>query len=57
MAPDNEVELEPKLVWEGHDPQLENAVETVMERLGKNPPPTYPQPPYPVYQPQLPPPK
>ena len=57
IAPDIEVELEPKLVREGHDPQLEKAVETVMEMLRKNPPPTYPRPPYPVYHPQLPPPK
>ena len=54
IAPDIEAELEPKLVREGHDPQLEKAVETVLEMLRKNPPPTYPRPPYPVYQPQLP---
>jgi hypothetical protein len=30
MAPDIEVELEPTLVREGHDPQLEKAVETAM---------------------------
>jgi tricorn protease len=57
IDPDIEVELEPKLVREGHDPQLEKAVETVMEMLRKNPPPTYARPPYPVYQPQLPVPK
>ncbi len=56
IAPDIEVELEPRLVREGHDPQLDKAVETVMEMLRKNPPPGYPRPPYPVYHPQLPPP-
>jgi hypothetical protein len=35
----------------GHDPQLEKAVEVVMELLKKNPPPLPPQhPPYPNYQ-------
>ncbi|PYV16760.1 MAG: protease, partial [Acidobacteria bacterium] len=41
-----EVEMDPKLVREGHDPQLEKAVEVVLELLKKNPPPTYPRPPY-----------
>jgi tricorn protease len=54
IAPDVEVELDPKLVREGHDPQLEKAVEIVMEMLKKNPPPSYPRPPYPNYHPQLP---
>ena len=46
IAPDYEVEMDPKLVREGHDPQLEKAVEVVLELLKKNPPPTYPRPPY-----------
>jgi tricorn protease len=54
IAPDVEVELDPKLVREGHDPQLEKAVEIVMESLRKNPPPAYPRPPYPNYHPRLP---
>ena len=33
VAPDVEVELEPELVRQGRDPQLEKAVEIVMEEL------------------------
>ena len=50
VPPDIEVEMDPKLVREGHDPQLERAVEVVMELLKKNPPPTVKRPPYPNYQ-------
>jgi tricorn protease len=50
VAPDNEVEYEPKAVRAGHDPQLEKAVEVVLELLKKNPPPPEPQhPPFPNY--------
>ena len=42
IAPDVEVELDPKLVREGHDPQLERAVEVVLDLLKKHPLPTYP---------------
>jgi len=38
--------MDPKLVREGHDPQLEKAVEVVLELLKKNPPPEYKRPPY-----------
>jgi tricorn protease len=45
------VEYDPKAVRAGHDPQLEKAVEVVMELLKQNPPPPPPQhPPYPNYQ-------
>ncbi len=54
IAPDIEVDMDPKLVREGHDPQLEKAVEVVMEALKKNPPAKYPRPPYPNYHPLLP---
>lgn len=54
IAPDIEVEMDPKLVREGHDPQLERAVEVALELLKKNPPASYPAPPYPNYHPQLP---
>jgi tricorn protease len=54
VIPDVEVEMDPKLVREGHDPQLERAVEVAMELLRKNPPKTYPKPPYPDYHPHLP---
>ncbi|HKI12613.1 MAG TPA: PDZ domain-containing protein [Candidatus Acidoferrum sp.] len=51
VPPDIEVEYEPKAVRAGHDPQLEKAVEVVMDLLKKNPPPPAPQhPPYPNYQ-------
>jgi tricorn protease len=54
IAPDIEVDMNPKLWREGHWPQLEKAVETVMEMLKKNPPEHYARPPYPDYHPQLP---
>jgi tricorn protease len=49
IAPDVEVELDPKLAREGHDAQLERAVAVALEMLKKNPPPTYRRPPYPNY--------
>jgi tricorn protease len=54
IIPDVEVEMDPKLVREGHDPQLERAVEVALDLLKKNPPRTYPKPPYPDYHPHLP---
>ena len=54
IAPDIEVDQDPKLVREGHDPQLERAVTVAMELLEKNPPATYKRPPYPDYHPQFP---
>ena len=54
IAPDIEVDQDPKLVREGHDPQLEKAVETALEMLKKNPTVTYTKPPYPNYHPVLP---
>jgi tricorn protease len=54
VAPDIEVEQDPKLVREGHDPQLERAVEEVLGELAKQPPKHYPRPPYPVYHHPLP---
>jgi tricorn protease len=54
IVPDVEVELDPKLVREGHDPQLERAVEVVLDLLKKNPLPSYPKPPYPNYHDLLP---
>jgi tricorn protease len=49
IAPDVEVELDPKAVREGHDPQLEKAVQVLLSDLEKNPLPTYKKPPYPNY--------
>ena len=54
IAPDIEVEQDPKLIREGHDPQLERAVAVAMELLKQNPPKTYKRPPYPNYHPHLP---
>ena len=50
VAPDVEVEMDPKSVHDGHDPQLERAVAIAMENLEKNPPPTPKKPKYPNYQ-------
>ncbi|MBZ5583211.1 MAG: PDZ domain-containing protein [Acidobacteriia bacterium] len=49
VAPDIEVEQDPALVRKGRDPQLEKAVEVVMEELKKNPPATLKRPAYPNY--------
>jgi tricorn protease len=49
VPPDIEVEFEPAAVKSGHDPQLERAVQYVMEELKKNPLPTFQKPPYPNY--------
>ncbi len=54
IAPDVEVWQDPKLVREGHDPQLEKAVQVALDLLKKTPPPTYPKPPYPDFHPRLP---
>jgi tricorn protease len=54
IAPDIEVEQDPKLMREGHDPQLEAAVKEVLELLAKSPPQTFVRPPYPVYTHPLP---
>jgi tricorn protease len=49
IAPDIEVECLPKEVAAGRDPQLERAVQYVMEQLKEHPLPTYPKPAYPNY--------
>jgi len=56
IPPDYEVDMDPKLVREGHDPQLEEAVKVVLQLLKEHPTPTYPHPPYPDYHQTLPPP-
>jgi len=48
VPPDVEVEQAPAEVAAGHDPQLEKAIQIVMEELKKNPPKKLPRPPYPV---------
>jgi tricorn protease len=49
ISPDVEVELDPKLVRAGHDPQLERAVQVALEELAKSPLPVHKRPPYPNY--------
>jgi tricorn protease len=49
IAPDFDVEQDPALVRKGRDPQLEKAVEVVLEELKKNPPPKLRRPPFPNY--------
>ena len=48
VPPDYEVELTPALVVQGRDPQLEKAVELVLEALKKNPPKKIARPAYPI---------
>ena len=49
VIPDVEVELDPKIVRQGKDPQLEKAIAIVMEELAKNPLPKPKRPAYPNY--------
>jgi tricorn protease len=49
VAPDVEVDLDPYEVRNGRDPQLERAVEVVLEALKKNPPRQPKVPEYPNY--------
>jgi tricorn protease len=49
VAPDIEVELDPKSYRAGRDPQLEKAVEWVLKELEKNPRPKLKRPVYPDY--------
>ena len=48
VPPDVDVEQTPAEVIAGHDPQLEKAIEIVMEQLKKNPPAAPKRPPFPV---------
>ena len=50
VAPDIEVALDPAAVRQGHDPQLEKAIEVVMQELSANPLQRYKRPTYPDYQ-------
>jgi tricorn protease len=49
VAPDVEVEQDPKAVREGRDPQLEKTVALLLADLEKNPLPKYKKPAYPNY--------
>ncbi len=46
VPPDIEVEQTPADMIEGRDPQLERAIEVILEELEKNPPPERKRPPY-----------
>jgi tricorn protease len=50
VAPDVEVELDPKSVAEGYDPQLERAVAIALQQLKEHPVPEPARPAYPNYQ-------
>jgi tricorn protease len=54
VPPDVEVVQDPKLVREGHDPQLERAVAEAMQQLKDHPLPEYKTPPYTNHHPVLP---
>jgi len=49
IPPDYDVDLDPAAVRQGHDPQLEKAVEVVMQLLKEHPLPEYKRPNYPNY--------
>ncbi|MCC7154796.1 MAG: PD40 domain-containing protein [Bryobacterales bacterium] len=49
VTPDIDVEYDPALVRQGRDPQLEKAVEVLLESLKKSPPPKHEMPAYPNY--------
>jgi tricorn protease len=49
VGPDIDVDLDPKSWREGRDPQLEKAVEWLLEELKRNPPPKHKRPPFPNY--------
>jgi tricorn protease len=48
VPPDVEVEQWPALVAAGNDPQLDRAIEVVLEELKSNPPKAVPRPDFPV---------
>jgi tricorn protease len=54
IAPDIEVEQDPAAMRAGRDPQLEKAIDVVLDLLKTNPPPTFKRPPYPDYKQRLP---
>jgi hypothetical protein len=54
IAPDIDVQQDPRAVREGRDPQLDAAVATALQLLREHPIPTYRRPPYPDHHPVLP---
>jgi tricorn protease len=55
IQPDVEVVQDPALMRQGHDPQLEAAVEVALKQLREHPLPVYTPPPYPNHHEHLPP--
>ena len=51
VAPDIEIEFDPAAWRQGHDPQLEKAVQVLLDELEKNPPKHYERPASPNYHP------
>jgi tricorn protease len=49
ISPDIEIEHDPELVRQGHDPQLERAVQEILTELEKNPPKKLVRPKFPTY--------
>ena len=49
IPPDYDVEMDPHAWRNGHDPQLEKAVQIVLQELQQHPPQQYVRPPYPDY--------
>jgi len=49
IAPDYDVDLDPTAVRQGHDTQLEKAVEVVLQLMKEHPAPVYQRPAYPNY--------
>jgi tricorn protease len=49
IVPDYDVDLDPAAVRQGHDPQLEKAVEVVLGLMKQHPTPQYKRPAYPNY--------
>ncbi|HMJ82942.1 MAG TPA: S41 family peptidase, partial [Vicinamibacterales bacterium] len=49
ISPDIEVEHDPEVVRQGHDPQLERAVQEILAELQKNPPKKLVRPKFPTY--------
>ncbi|MBZ5729111.1 MAG: PDZ domain-containing protein [Acidobacteriia bacterium] len=49
ITPDVEVDLDPKAMHDGHDPQLERAVAIAMQQMKDHPVPEPHRPPYPNY--------
>jgi tricorn protease len=54
IPPDVEVEQDPALVRQGHDPQLGRAVQVALDQLAAAPPAKFPRPAYPDRKPVLP---